>query len=236
MSSLRWLKPSEGPDALPSPASALRDPNGLLAAGGSLQPQWLLTAYRHGIFPWYEEGQPILWWCPDPRAVLELEDFRTSRRLRRTLRRRLFTVTADRAFADVIDACAAPRRYTEATWITPDMMAAYKRMHVLGWAHSFEAWQDGRLAGGVYGIAIGRVFFGESMFARERDASKIALAHAVAYLKERGYALIDCQIPSSHMASLGASSLPRERFLQLLKELCEPVGEPGPWTGGMGER
>jgi leucyl/phenylalanyl-tRNA--protein transferase len=236
MSSLRWLKPTEGPDALPSPASALRDPNGLLAAGGSLQPDWLLAAYRHGIFPWYDDGQPILWWCPDPRAVLELEGFHVSRRLRRSMRQRRFTVTADRAFTAVIDACAAPRRYTDATWITPDMAAAYKRMHELGWAHSFETWNAGQLAGGVYGIALGRVFFGESMFARARDASKIALAHAVAYLREQGFALVDCQIPSSHMASLGARSLPRERFLRLLDELCDPIGKPGPWTDAMGER
>ena len=236
MSRLRWLGPSDGPEALPKPASALSEPNGLLAAGGALRPEWLLAAYRQGIFPWYEEGQPILWWCPDPRAVLRPDELKVSRSLRRTLRRGTFTVTADRAFAAIVEGCAAPRRYTDATWITPDMARAYERMHELGWAHSFEAWRDGRLAGGVYGIAIGRVFFGESMFSRERDASKVALVRAVEFLKARSVALIDCQIPSSHTTRLGATALTRERFLGLLDELCEPPGSPGPWTGAVGER
>jgi len=236
VSSLRWLESAAGPEALPNPASALRDPNGLLAAGGSLEPEWLLTAYRHGIFPWYEEGQPILWWCPDPRAVLEPRNLRVSRSLRKRLRRGTYAVTADRAFAAVVDACAAPRRYTDATWITDEMAAAYKRMHALGWAHSFEAWHDERLAGGVYGIAIGRVFFGESMFAAERDASKVALVRGVEFLEERGCALIDCQIPSSHVTSLGASLLARERFLRRLAALREPAGTPGSWAAAMGCR
>jgi leucyl/phenylalanyl-tRNA--protein transferase len=234
MSGLRWLQRAQGPQALPNPASALRDPNGLLAAGGSLEPEWLLAAYRHGIFPWYEEGQPILWWCPDPRAVLWPTDLKISRSLRRSLRRRTHRVTADTAFAAVVDACAAPRRYTDATWITADMAAAYKRMHALGWAHSFEVWRDDRLVGGIYGISIGRVFFGESMFSSERDASKIALVHGVEFLRARGCALIDCQIASSHMTSLGASSLPRDRFLRLLEELCDPADTPASWTGAVG--
>jgi leucyl/phenylalanyl-tRNA--protein transferase len=236
MSGLRWLQQSEGPQALPNPASALRNPNGLLAAGGSLEPEWLLAAYRNGIFPWYDEGQPILWWCPDPRAVLWPGDLRVSRSLRRTLRRRRYVVTADRAFAAIVDGCAEPRRYTDATWITPDMAAAYKRLHALGWAHSFEAWRDNDLVGGMYGISIGRVFFGESMFSREADASKVALAIAIDFLREHGCALLDCQVPSSHMTTMGATFLRRDRFLDLLAELCVPPGSPGSWSDAMGER
>ena len=231
MSGLRWLQRSEGPQALPNPASALRHPNGLLAAGGSLQPEWLLEAYRNGIFPWYEQGQPILWWCPDPRAVLWPADLRISRSLRRTLRRGTYVVTADRAFAAVVDGCAAPRRYTDATWITSDMAAAYKRMHALGWAHSFETWRGGELVGGMYGISIGGVFFGESMFSRAADASKVALARAMDFLSTQGCALLDCQVPSSHMTSMGATLLRRDRFLDLLAELCAEPGSPGSWAG-----
>jgi len=236
MSGLRWLQQSEGPQALPNPTSALRDPNGLLAAGGSLEPEWLLEAYRNGIFPWYEQGQPILWWCPDPRAVLWPDDLRISRSLRRSLRRRAYRVTADRAFAAVVDACSAPRRYTDATWITPDMAAAYKHLHALGWAHSFETWRGDELVGGIYGVAIGRVFFGESMFSRATDASKVALAKAMDFLRARDCALLDCQVPSSHMTSMGASLLRREHFLRLLGELCVPRGTPGSWSDAMDAR
>jgi leucyl/phenylalanyl-tRNA--protein transferase len=234
MSGLRWLQQSEGPQALPKPESALRNPNGLLAAGGSLEPEWLLEAYRNGIFPWYDEGQPILWWCPDPRAVLWPGDLRISRSLRRTLRRRRYVVTADRAFAAVVDGCAAPRRYTETTWITPDMAAAYKRLHALGWAHSFETWRGDDLVGGMYGVSIGRVFFGESMFSREADASKVTLARAMDFLRAHGCELLDCQVPSSHMTTMGATLLPRDRFLDLLSELCVPPGSPGSWSDAMG--
>lgn len=230
MSGIRWLAPTDGPETLPAPAHALRDPNGLLAAGGSLRPEWLLTAYRHGIFPWYEEGQPILWWCPNPRAVLRPKDLRVSRSLRRAVARGAFAISADCEFGAVVDACAEPRRYTDATWITSEMARAYKRMHALGWAHSFEAWREGRLVGGLYGIAIGRVFFGESMFARERDASKVALVLAVQFLAARGVELIDCQIPSDHLTRLGSTLMPRAAFLRELKVLCNPPGEPGPWT------
>jgi leucyl/phenylalanyl-tRNA--protein transferase len=145
-------------------------------------------------------------------------------------------VTADRAFAAVVDGCAAPRRYTDATWITPDMAAAYKRLHALGWAHSFETWRDHDLVGGVYGVSIGRVFFGESMFSREADASKVALASAVDFLRTQGCALLDCQVPSSHMTSMGATLVRRDRFLDLLSELCVPPGAPGSWSEAMGER
>lgn len=229
MSELSWLSAAAGPDSLPDPAAALREPNGLLAAGGSLEPDWLLTAYRRGIFPWFEQGQPILWWSPDPRTVLFPDALRVSRSLRRRLRRGEFEITADADFAGVIDACAGPRRYTDATWITAPMRAAYTRLHALGWAHSFEAWQQDELVGGLYGVAIGRAFFGESMFARRTDASKVALYHATRYLAAEGFELIDCQLPSAHLASLGSVDLPRREFLARLAELVEPAGTPGSW-------
>ena len=229
MSAICWLAPSDGPDALPEPSLALDEPNGLLAAGGTLRPDWLLASYANGIFPWYEEGQPILWWCPDPRSVLWPDDLKVSRSLRRALSKAVFEVTADTAFDAVVDACAEPRRYAESTWITREMAAAYKRLHALGWAHSFEAWRDGALAGGLYGVAIGRMFFGESMFARAANASKVALANAVPYLQARGIALIDCQIPSEHLARLGATDMPRTEFLNHLKRYREPAGTPESW-------
>jgi leucyl/phenylalanyl-tRNA---protein transferase len=230
MSDLKWISASDGPDCLPDPANALHEPNGLLAAGGSLAPEWLLASYRRGIFPWFEIGQPILWWSPAPRIVLYPDALKVSRSLGKRLRRGEFSLTADTAFAGVIDACAGPRRYTDATWITPSMRDAYCRLHALGWAHSVEAWQDGELAGGLYGLLIGRVFFGESMFARRTDASKVALFHAVRYLQSRGCELIDCQLPSAHLHRLGATSLPRPVFLERLRELTEPKGEPGSWA------
>jgi leucyl/phenylalanyl-tRNA--protein transferase len=229
MSDLIWLNAGDGPDSLPDPAAALTEPNGLLAAGGSLAPDWLLASYRRGIFPWFEAGQPILWWSPDPRAVLYPAELKVSRSLKQTRRRGEFHVTADANFAGVIDACAEPRRYTDATWITPPMRAAYARLHDLGWAHSFETWSEATLVGGLYGIAIGKVFFGESMFARRTDASKLAFWHAVEFLSRQGFELIDCQLPSSHLTRLGARSLPRSEFLALLGQLTEPAGQPGPW-------
>ena len=229
MSLVPWLAPSDGPDALPDPSRALDEPNGLLAIGGTLHPDWLLASYSNGIFPWYEEGDPILWWSPDPRAVLWPEELRISRSLRRTLANERFEVTADAAFDAVIDACAEPRRDAAATWITSEMATAYKRFHGLGWAHSIEAWQDGDLAGGLYGIRIGQMFFGESMFSRATDASKVALAGAVGYLQARGVALIDCQTPSEHLARLGATNMRRSEFLTHLERYREPAGSPGSW-------
>ena len=227
MSELRWLSAANGPESLPDPADALIEPNGLLAAGGSLEPAWLLKSYRRGIFPWFETGQPILWWSPDPRTVLRPDELRVSRSLRKRLRRGKFQVSADRDFAGVISACAAPRRYTDSTWITAPMLAAYERLHELGWAHSFEAWTDETLVGGLYGVAIGKVFFGESMFARQSDASKVAFWHALQFLSEQGIELIDCQLPSEHLSRLGAKSLPRSEFLSLLERLTDPSGTPG---------
>jgi len=230
MNELRWLKAADGPDKLPDPQEALRQPNGLLAAGGSLSPEWLLASYRKGIFPWFEAGQPILWWSPDPRTVLEPEALVISRSLRKRLRSGEFTVTADESFAEVIAACAEPRAYTDATWITSSMTEAFVALHGLGWAHSFESWSGGELVGGLYGVAIGKVFFGESMFARRSDASKVAFCHAVDFLRDSGYELIDCQLPSAHLTRFGATSIPRHTFLERLRMLTEDVGEPGRWT------
>lgn len=226
---ITWLSTSDDPDAFPPLDQALENPNGLLAAGADLSSERLLAAYPRGIFPWYEEGQPILWWSPDPRAVLQPEHFKISARLGRTLRQGRFSVRADTAFEQVITGCAAPRRYGSGTWITPDMMAAYCSLHRAGWCHSIEVWQEDRLVGGVYGLAIGRVFFGESMFSGIRDASKVALAHLCAYLSAEGYALLDCQERTAHLQSLGASFLPRGEFVALLQRYCEPPGPAGSW-------
>ncbi len=226
----RWLSATGSPEELPPASAALHEPNGLLAVGGCLHPEWLLTAYVRGVFPWYEAGQPILWWSPDPRAVLFPDELHVSRRLQRTIRKSSVRVTADTSFPAVIEACAAPRHYTKETWITPQMLEAYITMHQLGWAHSFEAWDGNELVGGLYGLAIGNVFFGESMFSRRTDASKIAFVHSVGYLRERGFELIDCQVWSHHLKTLGARTLPREEFLSLLNTLCSAHREPGSWV------
>jgi leucyl/phenylalanyl-tRNA--protein transferase len=226
---LRWLSRSDAADRFPSPSEALTEPNGLLAAGGDLAPERLLAAYRRGIFPWYEEGQPILWWSPDPRAVLEPGGVRVSRSLRRSLIKGGFELRIDTAFEDVVAGCAAPRHYGGSTWITAEMASAYARLHRLGWAHSFETWLDGTLVGGLYGVAIGRVFFGESMFTRVSDASKVALVNMANHVRERGFDLIDCQVSSAHVASLGAVNVPRAEFLARLDSSCEPRGTPGSW-------
>lgn len=182
--------------------------------GGDLSPQSLLTAYAQGIFPWYSDGQPILWWSPDPRLVLEPEALHISRSLGKTLRRGTFEVSLDRAFSSVIEACSQPRADDEGTWITEDMQQAYIRLHQLGHAHSVEAWHDDQLVGGLYGVAIGRVFFGESMFARANDASKVAFAHLCRQLQRWNYTLIDCQVSTDHLIRLGAHSIPRCEFIQ----------------------
>lgn len=221
-----WLRRDDY--RFPDPGRALREPNGLLAVGGDLHPARLLAAYRSGIFPWYSEGQPILWWSPDPRAVLFPERLKISRSLRKTLGR--FAVTFDRAFADVVSRCAEPRRDGLGTWITPDMHLAYCRLHQLGYAHSIEAWRDDQLVGGLYGVAIGQVFFGESMFSRESNASKVAFVRLVEQLRAWNYGLIDCQVASTHLASLGAEEIPRPVFLERLQDLCARPGYEGRWT------
>lgn len=195
---------------------ALDQPNGLLAVGGDLSVPRLLCAYRRGIFPWYSHGQPILWWCPDPRAVILPERLHVSRSLRKRLRQQIFSITANRCFAEVLSACAEPRRGQEGTWISDEMRDAYLRLHVRGFAHSLECWCEGRLAGGIYGVAIGSVFFGESMFSRVADASKVALVH----LCERGFELIDCQVPNPHLRRMGAELIPRRHFIEQLARLC----------------
>ncbi len=200
----------------PHPDTAETEPDGLLAVGGDLSPTRLVQAYRQGIFPWYSAGQPILWWSPNPRMVLFPERLHVSRSLRKTLRRGRFDVTFDRDFDAVIHACAAPRKDEEGTWITPEMIDAYRRLHALGLAHSVEAWHEGELAGGLYGVTLGRVFFGESMFSRMNDASKVAFVHLVRTLERHGWPLVDCQVHTAHLESLGAERLPRRRFLDLL--------------------
>lgn len=230
MTELIWLHPDDPPDAFPDPTAALRQPDGLLAAGGDLSIERLLRAYRSGIFPWYEAGQPILWWSPDPRAVLFPGELRISRSLQRTLRRGRFVATADQAFPAVIEACAAPRRGQPGSWITPEMNFAYTRLHELGYAHSVEVWLDAKLAGGIYGVAIGKVFFGESMFSHERDASKVALVYLVKQILAWGFKLIDCQIMSAHLATLGARTIPRNDFLSLIRKWGEETRQPHRWT------
>jgi leucyl/phenylalanyl-tRNA---protein transferase len=230
VSAIRWLAAGDDPGGFPSPYNALDEPNGLLAAGGDLKPERLLLAYRSGIFPWYERGQPILWWCPNPRAILLPNEFRPSRSLRRRIEQRTFRITADMAFDQVLHRCARPRHYCSSTWITEEMAAAYCELHRLGWAHSFETWQDDRLVGGLYGVAIGRVFFGESMFSEVSDASKVAFASAVAYLRARSFELIDCQVSSAHMQSLGAINWPRSEFLEALGSLCSGPQRLHPWN------
>ena len=218
MKTVTWLSPHDAPEWFPPLEQALEEPAGLLAAGGDLSPVRLLAAYQRGIFPWYSPGQPVLWWSPDPRAVLFPEEFNCSRSLAKTIRNGGFEVVIDRDFGAIMDACAAPRPHAPGTWITSEMRSAYLRLHRLGQAHSFEAWRNGQLAGGLYGVRLGGVFFGESMFSRERDASKVALAHLVAVCLRNSIAVIDCQLPSPHLESLGSRTIPRLQFQALLRE------------------
>ena len=207
-------------------------PEGLLAVGGDLNPDRLLSAYRQGVFPWFSDGQPILWWSPDPRAILYPADLHISRSLRKSLRTQGFAVTADRAFYDVIQRCAESRNAREGTWITSGMQEAYCTLHRMGYAHSVETWQNGQLVGGLYGLAIGKAFFGESMFSQITDASKTALVALSVSLTAGGYHFIDCQVVSEHLNSLGAKAVPRYRFSSELKQAVEtPVNEtPWNWT------
>ena len=215
---------------------ALRAPDGLLAFGGDLSPARLLNAYSHGIFPWFSEGEPILWWSPDPRMVFRSDGVRLSSRFRRSLRRCRWQVRADTAFADVISACAAtPRQGQRGTWITDDMRDAYLGLHRLGHAHSVEVFDGTHLAGGIYGVAIGRMFFGESMFSAESGGSKVALAALAHRLAEWGWPLIDAQVENDHLRRLGAESWPRERFLQAITSLVVADEMPRHWTERFGE-
>jgi leucyl/phenylalanyl-tRNA---protein transferase len=223
---IRWLGPR---DPFPPVETALKDPNGLLAAGGDLSPDRLLDAYRRGIFPWSGPDEPMLWWSPDPRMVLFVQELHISRSLRRRLRGG-FTVTADTAFAAVVEGCAGPRAEANGTWITPEVIEAYAELGRLGHAHSIETWMDGELAGGLYGVAIGRMFYGESMFSRKSDASKIALVHLVRQLERWGFEMIDCQMSTGHLATLGAREIRRRDFLERVRPLTALAGIPAPWT------
>lgn len=213
---LPWLPAS--PIEFPPVTQALRDPDGLLAAGGDLTPEWLLTAYRRGIFPWYGDDQPILWWSPDPRMVLFPEALRVTRSLAKRLRNAGFRVTFNRAFDTVVTACAAPRHGQPDTWITDEMREAYTALHELGFARSVEVWQGPRLVGGLYGVAMGAAFFGESMFSHERDASKVALVHLIRAMQAGGGRLVDCQMHTAHLARLGARDVARADFINYLEE------------------
>ena len=231
MPSIRLL---EGDDEFPPTDHALADPNGLLAVGGDLTPQRLLSAYRLGIFPWYEAPQPVLWWTPDPRSVLFPESLHVSRSLRRTLRSGRYAITMDRAFTRVMHQCAGPRPGSHGTWIDGDMIRAYGRLHDLGHAHSVEVWQDGTLVGGLYGVALGGAFFGESMFSRASDASKVALVALVAHPQALDFTLIDCQVESEHMNSLGARNIDRLDFERRLAQTVNDEIDAGIWRFSTG--
>jgi leucyl/phenylalanyl-tRNA---protein transferase len=221
-----WLKTG---DPFPPVERALVEPNGLLAAGADLSVPRLVEAYRSGIFPWFSGDQPVLWWSPDPRMVLVPGELRLARSLRKRLTRRDYEVRADGCFDDVIGACAAPRPGQDGTWITGEMMAAYSALARAGHAHSVETWIEGELAGGLYGVALGRMFYGESMFTRTPDASKIALAHLVRQLERWGFGMIDCQMATAHLASFGAQEIPRAEFMRKLAILVNYADTARVW-------
>jgi len=222
-----WLGPEP---VFPPVEQALSDPNGLLAAGGDLSERRLLAAYSRGIFPWFSEGDPILWWSPAERMVLFPEALKVSRSLAKTLRNRRYEVRTDSAFRQVMEACGGPRDGQPGTWILPAMVDAYCRLHRHGYAHSFEVWEEGELVGGLYGVALGRMFFGESMFSLRRDASKIAFVHMARHLAGCGVRMIDCQMHTAHLESLGAQLIPRQRFLATLKEQSAQQQTDSMWT------
>ena len=219
----------ETDDPFPPVDRALRDPNGLLAAGADLSPARLIDAYERGIFPWFNEDDPVLWWSPDPRMVLPVAEVRVARSLRRTIRSSRFRVSADTAFPAVVSGCAEPRPDQHGTWITSDMATAYARLFDLGYAHSIETWDGDTLAGGLYGVAIGRMFFGESMFSRRSDASKVALVLLARQLARWGFQLIDCQMSTEHLASLGAREIDRATFVRQVRQLVREPPIPSPW-------
>jgi len=222
-----WLRENT---PFPPIDAALDEPNGLLAAGAELSPKRLLEAYRHGIFPWYSAGQPVLWWSPDPRTVLFVDEFRIPRSLRKVVAQRRFEIRVDTAFREVIEACAEPRSRERKTWITPAMIEAYSALHRQRSAHSVEAWQEGELVGGLYGVAAGRMFFGESMFARKPDASKVALVHLVAMFRHMNVPLIDCQQETEHLKRFGARAIPRDEFAEHLSRLVHSTLPAHAWS------
>jgi len=230
---LNWLDADDLSHSFPPPDSALDDPEGLIAAGGDLTPARILKAYQCGIFPWYQEPQPILWWCPNPRGVLYPKKAIAHKSVLRTLRRKQWSVSYDKDFAAVIQACAEPRRYSNNTWITAEMSAAYIQLHHLGHAHSIEIWDpQERLVGGIYGLSIGRLFAGESMFSRENDASKIALLWLAAYCDSWGYAVIDTQLPSQHLTSMGGEAISRQQYIHQLKNYSNQQVDEQAWRMG----
>jgi len=229
---LYWIDPASPPDNFPPVDTALIQPDGLLCFGGDLSAGRLLEAYRRGIFPWYSANQPILWWSPQPRCVLFPAEIKVSRSLKKTIRNAGFEFSIDREFNGVIGACAQPRAEDEGTWITREMQHAYEQLHRLGHAHSAEIWLDGQLVGGLYGVAIGKVFYGESMFSTCRDSSKVALCCLTRYLARHDFHVIDCQISSSHLFSLGARDIDRMDFTRLLQENCRAIDREIEWKYG----
>jgi leucyl/phenylalanyl-tRNA--protein transferase len=229
---LYLLDPKDPQAPFPEVSLAEREPDGLLAVGGDLSATRLINAYRRGIFPWFGDGDPILWWSPDPRTILVPDRLRVSRSLQKTLRRDRFGTTIDRDFDAVIKACAEPRDEGGETWLVPDMITAYRRLHGRGYAHSVEVWKDGALVGGLYGVAIGRVFFGESMFTRVSDASKVALVHLCRTLSDRGFRLIDCQVLTGHLVRMGAVQIARADFVRMLDRWCPLPDWQGNWDDG----
>ena len=229
MSLIPWLEDL----TFPPVEEAMDDPNGLLAAGGDLSPERLLRAYRQGIFPWFDDDQPILWWSPDPRAVLFPSNIHISRSLAKRLRRGDFHFSFDRCFEDVVAACASPRQYSQGTWITDDMAEAYAALHDRGVAHSLEVWQGDELVGGLYGVSLGKLFFGESMFSRVTDASKAAFVALAKQCEAWNFALIDCQIANPHLSSMGATDISRREFVDYLNKYADMPHPLGPWSFGI---
>lgn len=230
-SRITWLGADDPVDAFPDIHEAMLEPNGLLAAGGDLSTDRLLHSYQNGIFPWFDDGQPILWWSPDPRCILRPADFNTSRRMRRSIASSCATISFNQSFTDVIHACAGPRRSEQGTWITDDMINAYELLHTKGWAHSIEVRENGALTGGLYGIAIGRVFFAESMFSHTSNASKLAMLALCEALEENDFAMIDCQVESPHLMTLGAVSISRQEFADVLDSACPEQTRFDNWPG-----
>ena len=209
--------------------SALEEPNGLLAMGGDLSTQRLLLAYASGIFPWFDEQQPILWWSPNPRAVIYPSELKIAKSLRSILKKGLFHVTYDTAFSQVVEACRAPRKNAQGTWITEQIQKSYNELHQQGYAHSIECWQENKLVGGLYGVTLGKLFFGESMFSFATNSSKVAFVYLVQHLASFGFPLIDCQVPNSHLESLGSTTIPRSEFKILLKHYASFPRDDAPW-------
>lgn len=227
MTTIPWLLPDDY--SFPNPANALQEPNGLLAAGGDLSPERILAAYSQGIFPWFNPEDPILWWSPSPRTVIFPEQHHLSKSLLKILCKKLYRVTFDTCFNEVMRACAAPRDYADSTWISEDIIAGYSALHERGLAHSVEVWKDDQLVGGLYGMALGKVFFGESMFSKMDNASKVGFAHLVAQLKRWNFQLIDCQVANPHLFSLGAVEISREEFQKILLDFVHLPSHSGSW-------